>query len=368
MFRMESPLSANIEAAKAHTVEPVIVTVDEDRLLARCTHYLARDNTDPRHNFGQYSAQDPRGLICEAWRFPWITSHGGATDTEQPGEVTFIFRRGQRTDTVRVWGTFCGLLYPLDLTPVGETLYSALTVLVGTRQLHYYRLQVNGQMQPDPINPQRERRADGIEWSRFFTQGCVIPLTFSRSEWVIVDRLSREILPFHTEAGARFIGSQQKSDADFYRLDESVGVANYIDKVLAREEAHLLRDYRTCLAIVSQLFRSRYPGYEPEELPRETYLGLYTEIADAWKAQRGGDPPLLVSDWDYLAYPQPWRFLQHLRRHAMTGAFCHPKYGGNLGAAGWAYLSERYQADGVTLFDWARSIEKPLGRSEQYRG
>ena len=41
-------------------------------------------------------------------------------------------------------------------------------------------------------------------------------------------------------------------------------------------------------------------------------------------------------------YSDPRKFLYILRRHAVTAAFSHPKYGGNVGTAGWAYLAEQY--------------------------
>jgi hypothetical protein len=82
-----------------------------------------------------------------------------------------------------------------------------------------------------------------------------------------------------------------------------------------------------------------------------------------------------VAGWDYSAYASPQYFLYLLRRHMVTGAFCHPKYGGNAGAAGWAYLSERYSRTPaapsekpVTLFDWKRSLEPPLGVNKDYVG
>jgi hypothetical protein len=46
----------------------------------------------------------------------------------------------------------------------------------------------------------------------------------------------------------------------------------------------------------------------------------------------------------------------------MTGAFVHPRHGGNSGTAGWAYLQDRYP------FEWQVAIEAPLGASTDYRG
>ena len=76
-----------------------------------------------------------------------------------------------------------------------------------------------------------------------------------------------------------------------------------------------------------------------------------------------------VPGWDYGRYDNPKYFLELLRRHTITAAFSHPKYGGNAGAAAWDYLSARYRdGDGNTLFDWRRAVEPPLGTSAEYRG
>jgi hypothetical protein len=98
---------------------------------------------------------------------------------------------------------------------------------------------------------------------------------------------------------------------------------------------------------------------EPGEQPRETFADLY---ADMWNGT--------VSGWDYAAYGNPRFFLQLLRRHTFTGAFSHPKYGGNAAAAGWAYLEERFRDDatGTSRFAWRRITEPPLGTDPVYRG
>jgi hypothetical protein len=94
-------------------------------------------------------------------------------------------------------------------------------------------------------------------------------------------------------------------------------------------------------------------------MSREMYVQLYDEL---WTGT--------VDGWDYGAYANPKFFLQLLRRHTFTGAFAHPKYGGNVGAAGWAYLEERFRnpTTGTSVFDWRRITEAPLGSDVLYRG
>lgn len=226
---------------------------------------------------------------------------------------------------------------------------------------------MDGQTGVDPINPQRVVLDDGREWSQFFTQLCAVPIIFERWEWVLLDRLTDHILPFHTSEGRNFLArhyttldkaARQALMVPAYRLDESVGVVNYIDKLLAKEEHHHVVDYRICLRLIDRVLRQRNPYIEPNLVSRELYVDLYDQMAAGQ-----------VSGWDYQQYTSPRYFLQLLRRHAFTGAFSHPKYGGNAGAAAWAYLEERYRDDaGGTLFDWRRAIEPPLGKSTTYRG
>ena len=52
-----------------------IVKRDDVYVLNYCTKSLARNNTDARHNYGQYSPDDRRAGIAEAWRFPVIDSY-----------------------------------------------------------------------------------------------------------------------------------------------------------------------------------------------------------------------------------------------------------------------------------------------------
>lgn len=141
-----------------------------------------------------------------------------------------------------------------------------------------------------------------------------------------------------------------------YRLDDSAGAAIFIDHILAKEESHHLIDYQICLNQIDRILRQRDPFHEPADASRDLYVDLYEELRND-----------KVNGWDVDAYNSPRYFLELLRRHAFTGAFSHPKYGGNAAAAGWAYLDNEL-VSGRRIFDWSSSIERPLGRSETYLG
>jgi hypothetical protein len=99
-------------------------------------------------------------------------------------------------------------------------------------------------------------------------------------------------------------------------------------------------------------------GANPLTAPPKLYVDLYQEMEQDQ-----------VDGWDTSEYASPRFFLLMLRRHAMTGAFVHPRRGGNSGAAGWMYLEDRFRDDmGQTLFDWRRAMEAPLGHNTDYRG
>ena len=230
-----------------------------------------------------------------------------------------------------------------------------------------YKFMVDGQSRLDPINPQRVMLDDGKTWSRFFTQLCTVPITFERWEMALLARITSHILPFETKEGRNFLArfydslDRRSKDTQFahaYRLDQPVGVVNFIDKLLAREEGHHLVDYRTCLAEIDRILRRRNPYLEPAIMPVEMYRDLYDEMS---RDQ--------VDGWDRGRYESPRYFLQLLRRHTFTGAFSHPKYGGNAGASGWAFLEERYRdEEGHSLFQWRRIVERPLGENAEYHG
>jgi hypothetical protein len=343
-------------------------------VLNHTTKFLARDNTDARHDFGHYQAGDPRASICEAWRFPIIDGHYNASDPAESyrwNEVTFVYYGGKSAPEpaeVSVVGTFAPLYEEIPLRRVPETPYFTVTVLVPKGELHTYLYVVDGEVRMDPVNPQETTSDNGVRWSRFFTQGCTRRISFEPWEMDILMRMTHHILPFRTAEGQRFLQqyyesldrqSREQRYTGAYRFDESVGAANFIDKIVAREENHHLIDYKICLGEINRLLRMRNPFVEPRQISKEMYIELYDQMAS-------GNVP----GWNYDAYNNPRYFLQLLRRHTLTGAFAHPKYCGNSGASGWAYLSERYKdaETGNTLFDWRAAIEPPIGRNEHYRG
>ncbi|HZI08735.1 MAG TPA: gluconate 2-dehydrogenase subunit 3 family protein [Myxococcus sp.] len=353
-----------------------VLEQDTQYVLNHCARYLARNNRDRRHDFGHFAPEDEHANICESWRFPIVDSHYshelGVEGSFALNEVTFVYADPVGVPSrVELVGTFAPLYERLPLRRLPGTPYFSVTLRVPKGQVHVYRYAVDGRLMLDPINPQRARLDNGETWSRFFTQQCLMPITFERWEQELLARLTDHILPFRTKQAQRFLDEhvrrldRQAREVEFpnaYRLDQSVGVVNFIDKLLAREEAHHREGYRTCLSIIAGLLRQRYPGLPPAEVPREAIVQLYGELAAS------GQQPIL--GWDYSRYREPAYFLKLLRRHTISGAFSHPKYGGNVGAVGWAFLEERYRdpRGGTTLFDWRRVIEQPLGMSREYRG
>jgi hypothetical protein len=360
---------------------------DEQYVLNHCTKYLARYNNDRRHAYGSAEADTPRDRIAEAWRFPIIDTYGGGapatSDPERFGDynaVTFVYAGAdtQSPAHVGIIGTFATLYAAIPLRRVmweaEPTRYWHISFAVPKGQKHRYRFVVEDtSLINDPVNPQEELLDNGAVWSRFFTDAFSSPVVMERWELAILYRLAAEILPFQTEDASNFLArfydyldraSQDIIYANAYRMDTSVGEVNFIDNMLAREEHHHLADYKICLHLIDRVLRQRDPYTEPDRMSRNLYFDLYNDMASN-----------KVAGWDYAAYASPQYFLYLLRRHVATGAFCHPKYGGNAGAAGWAYLQDRYTLPpaapgqiGKTLFDWPRALEKPLGVNADYRG
>lgn len=363
------------------------IHLDDDYVLNYATKYLARFNTDRRHTYGPAGTALPRDNIAEAWRFPIIDTYAGgaagvtsASDFNDYNTVTFVYAGADTKSPVSVGviGTFATLYEPLALRQLrweGEPMrFWALSYAVPRGQKHRYRFVIDSEFPVnDPINPQEHAEDNGITWSAFFTDAYSSPVVMERWELDILYRLSTEILPFQTGDASNFLnrfydyldqGSQDSRYAQVYRMDTSVGEVNFIDNMLAREERHHLQDYKICLRIIDGVLRRRNPYTEPAKMSRNEYISLYKDMASN-----------TVAGWDYQAYANPQYFLYLLRRHVVTGAFCHPKYGGNAGSAGWAFLEDRYRLpspapgrEGATLFDWSRALEKPLGANADYFG
>ncbi len=359
---------------------------DWQYVLDRCAKYLNRTSSDFRHTYSTNGSTMPADNIAEAWRFPIIDTYAGGAETVtdesaygQFNEVTFIYAAFNENSpaSVSIIGTFNNLYEPIPLQRVpfnGEpTRYWTVTFAVPRAQTHLYRFLADGVPQNDPLNPQLKTLENGAAWSRFFTDGCTEPLVLERWELQLLERLVATIAPFHSEDAENFLqryynGLDRDARANRYgnafRLDSAVGEANYIDHQLAREERHRLIDYKICLDLIDRVLRQRNPYLEPAVMTSETYVDLYNQMASD-----------NVPGWNRSRYGSPRFFLNLLRRHTICGAFSHPKYGGNAGGAGWAFLAERYAtpppAPGKpagTLFDWRRALEQPLGTNTDYHG
>lgn len=363
-----------------------VVSKEDEYIFNNCSKYLARDNTDIRHDYFGFLSSQRHSRICESWRFPIIDAHDDdpAHPTGVPpsvgnyefNDVTFVYAGERDGDgsvapqpaKVELVATCLGVNRPQPLRRVADSLYWSVSLKVPKGQRHRYVFVVDGARVVDPINPQTQILATGEVWSSFFTWAYNEPITFERWEFVLVDRLTRHILPFNDREGRNFQQRQANAgnDGHLYRLDVSVGVANYIDKLLAREERHQLTAYKTCLGMLADVLRKRNPGRDPATLEEAHFVRLYHEMADINRV-----PALIADGWDQARYGSPSYFLYLLRRHAWTGAFAHPKYGGNPGGMAWAFLAERFHTSAnpaATAFDWPRGLERPLGTSGDYWG
>ena len=349
----------------------IIIEKTAEYVLNHCTKYLARENGDARHSYLSTLDGQPRASVAECWRFPVVDGHDGSDDDQGKwNDVTFIFVAGpghpalpQSVQLV----TTCHLLYePLPLRHVAESIYWAITLMVRRAERHRYRFVVDGAVELDWVNPQTEILPTGDVWSSFFTWTYSDPISFERWEIVLLDRLTRYILPFECEEGRRL--TEDSADggtiSQLHRLAAPVGATNYIDKLVAREERHRLHAYKTCLAMLARILSRREPGTDIESMPHRRFAELCSQMARYPEA-------LFADGWDRRLYRDPAHFLWLLRRHTWTGAFAHPKYGGNTGCVAWDWLAQTFlttETPPSTAFDWRRAIEPPLGTSEDYRG
>ena len=128
-------------------------------VLNHCTKYLARTNTDDRHNYiDRLDVNDPRGRISETWRFPIIDSYknpdGNNIEEDYSfNRVTFVYAAlgDDRPQSVQVLGTFANLYEPIALEPIKfldeETGYYARTFKIPKGEKHIYKFLVDGEWQ-----------------------------------------------------------------------------------------------------------------------------------------------------------------------------------------------------------------------------
>src|SRR3974377_211042 len=270
-----------------------VVGRDDTYVLNNPTKCLGRENSDERHNFGQFAQGDPRAKACETWRFPIIDGHYDPAEPAESynwNEVTFVHavpRNQGIPGSVAVVGSVAPMYQQIQMRRIPDVPYFTVTVLVPKAEVHTYQFVIDGTLQNDSINPQRTTLDNGRMWSRFYTQGCTQTLSFEPWEMVILTRLTDHILPFHTVEGQRFLtqyyasldqASRELQYPGAYRFDDSVGVANFIDKLVAREENHLCVDYKVCLGIINRLLRQRNPYAEPRQMDRDMFVEMYQQL------------------------------------------------------------------------------------------
>ena len=343
------------------------VQKDPQEIFNYCTKYLIRDrsNDEDSPNF------------TEGWRFPLVmTVLNQDKLVGKLNEVTFVYKKnpGENISEVFIKGSFLPFYQSLSLEPVlfdgsASDLFS-LTILLPVGKGFYYRYIVDGVERPDRINPQKKILENGKEWSFFFTDYYNYSNDFEEWEMNLMHRLVNQIVPLRSEEAQNFINRfyeglprGEKDALPIYRLDESVGEVNYITNILAKAERHHLIDYKICLKLIDTVLRMRNPFVNSWMVSEQMINDLYNEMA----ANN-------VAGWDTQQYQEPAHFLRLIRRHAIVGAFCHPRYGGNIGGAGWNYLKDKYAIKDETgritrtYFNWPLAIEKPHGENVDYWG
>jgi Gluconate 2-dehydrogenase subunit 3 len=336
---------------------PTVLLPNDDHVLDLCAKHLARLNSDRRHSYNGHLAATPRGRFSEGWRFPAIESDS------QPGanQVTFVWRREMDEPppaSVLLIGTFAPLHERIALRTIPDSIYSYVRLRIPKKQCHRYLFEVDQRWEQDRVNPQTEQDEGGRTWSRFFTEYPTKPLVLQPHERALLSRFVRHILPFRTQAAEEFLRSPGNPlPRNVYELDQAIGVVNFIDKLLAREESHNQQDYHICLREIERVLRQREPYADPENVPDTTFEQLYKDM---------GSVP---AGWNTSLYDNPSHFLRMVRRHVILGAFAHPKYGGNAMAVGWRFLEERFRdSAGNSVFNWRLAVERPLGTNDEYIG
>ena len=353
-----------------------IVDRGDDYVLSNCAKFLARDFGGARHAERPEDDGTLRAHIAEAWRFPLVDTWADGehfVETYGLNSVTFVHAAIGGIPlpaTVSVVGTFTDA--PLTLRRIGDTPYHAATVVLPKGVAHRYRFVADGAEGPDPVNPQQVTglrglnagAGDGAVWSRFFTQLCTEPLVLDDGQRALLGpahplraalrhRRGRGVIGAHStggRAGPRPGGASRsppvRRPARPRQLHRQ-GPGPRGGPPAGRLPASAWPAHRRVLA-------DRDPGVAPAAHARRRARSVSTR---RWPATRS-------PGWDHARYGQPAFFLQGPAAPRLYGRVRHPKYGGNVGGAGWACLDERFtDGDGNTLFDWRQVMEQPLGTS-----
>jgi hypothetical protein len=346
---------------------------NDEQILNYCTKLLARGVK----MFSEDISSDSFNLskISENWRFPIIEPVlDGNGMPHTVNRVTLIFIAKPGFNNVRAIGSFIPWYESIELTPVkfegNDTAFFACQLLLPVGKSYYYKFVIDGTTITDPVNPQSKILSNGRQWSFFYTDFYNSSEEFEAWEVSLLYRLANQIVPFRSKDAQNFINrfylslaKPDKHAMPIYKLDDSVGEVNFMTNILVKEERHHLSDYKISLSIIDQLLRQRNPTADSWTVSKELINELYDEMAS-------GNVP----GWNYTAYNNPTYFLSLIRRHTLTGAFSHPRYGGNIGGAGWNYLHEKYDikndAAQVTgnYFNWQLALEKPIGSNTDYKG
>ncbi|MEA5259156.1 hypothetical protein VB264_15275 [Arcicella aquatica] len=348
---------------------------NDEQILNYCTKHLARGVKLFPDSVSNESFN--LSIISENWRFPIIEPAldiNGVTGAVNYVTLVWIVKPGDGTTSVKAIGSFLPWYETVELTSVKfenhDTNFFACQLLLPIGKSYYYKFIVDETTVIDPINPQTKILANGKQWSFFFTDFYNSSEEFEAWEISLLYRLVNQIVPFRTKDAQNFINrfylslaKPDRHDMPIYKLDESLGEVNFITNLLVKEERHHLNDYKICLSIIDQILRKRNPTVDSWTVSEQLLNDLYDEMAS-------GNVP----GWDYNAYNNPIYFLGLVRRHTLTGAFSHPRYGGNIGGAGWNYLREKYDIKNNSAqvtgnnFNWQMAIEKQIGTNADYKG
>ena len=278
--------------------------------------------------------------------------------------VTFIFFNREEKD-IFLLGNFANLYTTYQLSRVklnnSDTNLYAVTLKLPTRAVYFYQFKIDQSFYIDPLNSFSKTLDNGKTWSCFITEGYKTPLIFEEWEVKILQRFVSFVLPFKTAEFKTFVNrhSAQFDNTTRSMLNQlyyDIGVVNFIDKLLARQERHHVINYQLCLSEMKQVLLRLNNTQEPEDMDEYFYARLF-EIMEK------ND----FSVWNKAKYDNPAYFLKALRRHIITGAFSHPRHGGNTQALGWQFLADLLSNKPEdNLFDWRQALEIPLGNNKDY--